>query len=106
MADGRRLADDPVPASLGGQQAAEHQAREVCRRHRRFATLQLSRQRVARALGQLWIDVANASPLLVEQLYWTVDNIPQQEAAPGARGDDQDGAAGCVAWRRHGVDAR
>src|SRR5579883_1886637 len=99
------LGHDPVALALGGQQPAEDHAREVRGGDRHVLALDLAGERVAGALRQLGIDVAQAGPLVVQQLHRAVDHVAQQQTASRARREDDDGAAGCVAWRGHGVDA-
>src|SRR5207248_7592973 len=84
----------PGTATVRGEQAAKDHAWEMGRGDGRIGPFDLSGEGVAGALGQFWIDVAQASPFVVEELDGAVDDVAQEQPARGARREDDDRTAG------------
>src|SRR5262245_53999087 len=65
--------EGPAPDTLAGQEAAEAQPREVGRRHRHVAALQLPRVGLPDPVGRLLVDVHEQVELVVHELQRAVD---------------------------------
>src|SRR3954471_14164121 len=96
----------PGSLALAGQQPTELQAGEVRGRGRCPARLELASQRDPRALGEVWVDVADGGPLVVDQLDRAVHGVAEKHGARIARGEHQHRAAGRVSRGTAYVDTR